>query len=53
MTFGENIFLSPTYDKADCIPQDDIFEVVDNLSTLEIVNLLTIGPENLKSQEYL
>ena len=28
---------------ADCIPQDDRFKFVDDLSTLEIINLITIG----------
>ena len=36
-------FLSQTNDNADCVPEDDRFKFVDDLSTLEVINLLTIG----------
>ena len=37
------IFLIQTNDNADYIPQDDRFKFVDDLNTLEIINLITIG----------
>ena len=36
-------FLSQTNDNADCVPEDDRFKFVDDLTTLEVINLLTIG----------
>ena len=36
-------FLSQTNDNAECVPQEDIFTFVDDLTTLEIINLLTVG----------
>ena len=36
-------FLSQTNDNADCVPVEDRFKFVDDLSTIEIINLLTIG----------
>ena len=36
-------FLSQTNDNADCIPANDRFKFVDDLSTIEVINLLTIG----------
>ena len=42
-SLGNWEFLSQTNDNADCIPQDDRFKFVDDLSTLEIINLITIG----------
>ena len=42
-TLGNWEFLSQTNDNADCVPEDDRFKFVDDLSTLEVINLLTIG----------
>ena len=42
-SLGNWEFLSQTNNNADCIPQDDRFKFVDDLSTLEIINLITIG----------
>ena len=36
-------FLSQTNNSADCVPEEDRFKFVDDLSTLEVINLLTIG----------
>ena len=40
-------FLSQTNDNADCIPANDRFKFVDDLSTIEVINLLTIGLSSL------
>ena len=42
-TLGNWEFLSQTNDNADCVPQEDRFKFVDDLSVLEVINLLTIG----------
>ena len=42
-SLGNWEFLSQTNNNADCIPQDDRFKFLDDLSTLEIINLITIG----------
>ena len=42
-SLGNWEFLSQTNDSADCVPEDDRFKFVDDLTTLEIINLLTIG----------
>ena len=42
-SLGNWEFVSQTNNNADCIPQDDRFKFVDDLSTLEIINLITIG----------
>ena len=42
-TLGNWEFLSQTNDSADCVPEDDWYKFVDDLSTLEVINLLTIG----------
>ena len=36
-------FLSQTNDNAECVPGDDRFRFVDDLTTLEVINLLTVG----------
>ena len=45
-------FLSQTNSNADCVPLEDRFKFVDDLTTLEVINLLTIGLSsfNMKSQ---
>ena len=40
-------FLSQTNDNADCVPVEDRFKFVDDLSTIEVINLLTIGLSSL------
>ena len=40
-------FLSQTNDNADCVPTEDRFKFVDDLSTIEVINLLTIGLSSL------
>ena len=36
-------FLSQTNDNADSVPEEDRFKFVDDLTTIEVINLLTIG----------
>ena len=45
-------FLSQTNSYADCVPQQDRYKFVDDLSVLEVINLLNIGLStfNFKSQ---
>ena len=51
-SLGNWEFLSQTNDNADCVPEEDRFEFVDDLTTLEIINLLTVGLSSffMKSQ---
>ena len=42
-TLGIWEFLSQTNTYADCVPIEDRFKFVDDLTVLEIINLLTIG----------
>ena len=51
-SLGNWEFLSQTNDNADCVPEDDRFKFVDDLSTLEVINLLTVGLSSffMKSQ---
>ena len=42
-SLGNWEFLSQTNDNADCVPLDDRFKFVDDLTTLEIINLINIG----------
>ena len=42
-SLGNWEFLSQTNDNADCVPVDDRFKFVDDLTILEVINLLTIG----------
>ena len=45
-------YLSQTNNNADFIPEEDKFKFVDDLSTLEVINLLTVGLSsfNLRNQ---
>ena len=36
-------FLSQTNNNADCVQEEDRFKFVNDLSTIEVINLLTIG----------
>ena len=51
-SLGNWEFLSQTNDNADCVPVDDRFKFVDDLTTIEVINLLTIGLSSfyMKSQ---
>ena len=51
-TLGIIEYLSQSNNSADCVDQEDRFKFVDDLTILEIVNLLTIGIScfNIKSQ---
>lgn len=44
-TLGIWEFLSQTNNSADCVPVEDRFKFVDDLTTLEVINLLNIGIE--------
>ena len=66
-SLGNWEFLSQTKNNADCVPIEDRFKFVDDLSTLEVINLLIrnqvpsdipehgqfIAAENLQLQTYL
>ena len=51
-SLGNWEFLSQTNNNSDCVPEQDRFKYVDDLSILEIINLLNIGltSHNFKSQ---
>ena len=51
-TLGILEFLSQSNNSADCVGQDERFKFVDDLTVLEIVNLITVGLSsfNLKHQ---
>ena len=51
-SIGNMEFDSQTNNNADCVPQEDWFKFVDDLSILEIINLLNIGlaSHNMKQQ---
>ena len=42
-TLGNWEFLSQTNNNADCVPEEDRFKFVDDLTILEIINLINIG----------
>ena len=44
-------FFSQTNNNADCVPLEDRFKFVDDLSTLEIINLLTIGMSSFNMKQ--
>ena len=44
-------FLSQTNNNADCVPEEDRFKFVDDLSTIEVINLLTIGLSSFNMKE--
>ena len=43
VTLGNWEFISQTNNNADCVPIEDRFKYIDDLSILEIINLLNIG----------
>ena len=46
-------FLSQTNNNADCVPVEDRFKFIDDLSTLEVINLLTIGLSSLYMKNHV
>ena len=40
---GNHDFTSQTNENADSVPVDDIYKVVDDLTVLETINLVSIG----------
>ena len=51
-SIGNMEFDSQTNNNADCVPENNRFKFVDDLSILEIINLLNIGlaSHNMKQQ---
>ena len=51
-TLGNHEFTSQTNDSANCVPEEDRFKWVDDLTILEIINLVNIGisSHNFKQQ---
>ena len=47
-TLGIQEYLSQTNNSADCVGQEERFKFVDDLTILEIVNILTIGLSSIK-----
>ena len=52
-SLGNWEYLSQSNDSADCVPEEDRFKFVDDLSTLEIINLLTIGLSSLSMKHHV
>jgi hypothetical protein len=52
-SLGNWEFLSQTNDNANCVPEEDRFKFVDDLTTLEIINLLTIGLSSLYMKNHV
>ena len=46
-SLGNWEYQSQTNDNANCVPEEDRFKFVDDLSTLEVINLLTVGLSSL------
>ena len=46
-SLGNWEFSSQTNNNADCVPEEDRFKFVDDLSTIEIIKLLTVGLSSL------
>ena len=42
-SLGNWEFLSQTNNNADCVPEEDRFKFVDDLTIIEVINMLTIG----------
>ena len=49
-TLGILVYLSQSNNSADCVAPEDRFKFVDDLTTLEIFNLLTIGLSSFNVQ---
>ena len=49
-TFGILEYLSQSNHSADCVGQENRFKFVDDLTTLEIINLITIGLSTFNSK---
>ena len=52
-TLGNHEFLSQTNDNANCVPEEDRFKYVDDLTTLEIINLLSVGLESYNFKNHV
>ena len=52
-SLGNWEYLSQSNDSADCVPERDRFRFVDDLSTLEVINLLTIGLSTLLIRNHI
>ena len=52
-SLGNQEFISQTNENANCVPIEDRFKYVDDLSILEIINLLSIGMTEYKYEEHV
>ena len=52
-SLGNWEYLSQTNDSANCVPEEDRFKFVDDPSTLEIINLLTVGLSSLLMKDHV
>ena len=50
-SIGNWEFLSQTNDSADCVPLQDRYKFIDDLSVLEIINLLNIGISSFNTKQ--
>ena len=46
-------FLNQSNDNANCVPKDDIFNFIDDLTTLEIINFLFVGLTSFHLKHHL
>ena len=52
-SLGNWEYLSQTYNNEDCIPEEDRFKFVYDLSTLEIINLIAVGLSSLFMKDHI
>ena len=52
-SLGNWEYLSQTNNNAYCIPEEDHFKFVDDLSTLEVINLIAVGLSSLLMKDHI
>ena len=52
-TLGNWEFLSQTNNNSDCVPEEDRFKFVDDLTILEIINLINIGLSSYNFRDHV
>ena len=52
-TLGILEYLSQTNNIADCVPKDDRYTFFDDLTTLEVIKLLTVGLSSLNLKSHI
>ena len=52
-TLGNWEFLSQTNNNADCVPEEDRFKFVDDLTILEIINIINIGLSSYNFKQHV